>query len=177
MRILWFIFLILSVAPVFLNAQSPDANTKGGAKSRTGFTIDSIAVHKGERELQVFNNQKLLKTYRIALGSNPIGPKQFQWDGKTPEGLYFIDGRNSESDYHKNLGISYPDDAERAWAKEFGKSAGGDIKIHGMPNGYTNKQIRQLKPDWTIGCIAVTNKEIDELYEAVEIGTPILIAP
>ncbi len=140
-------------------------------------SIDSIVVYKGERKMLAFKNNQLVKTYHISLGNQPIGAKQFQGDGKTPEGLYYINGKNPNSDYHKNLGVSYPTDAERAWAREFGRSAGGEIKIHGFPNGYTHIDRIRLPHDWTIGCIAVTNKEIDELYELVEIGTPILITP
>lgn len=139
--------------------------------------FDSLAVHKSSRQLLAFSNKRLVKIYRIALGENSVGPKQFEGDGKTPEGLYFIIDKNSNSDYHKNLGISYPDEADRAWAREFGRSAGGDIKIHGYPNGYSNKEIRQLAKDWTLGCIAVSNREIEELFIAVPIGTPISINP
>ena len=166
MRMLRLTFFIILFAGSYLHAETPHKEC-----------IDSIAVHKSERKMLAFRNNKLVKTYHISLGNQPIGPKQFQGDGKTPEGLYHIDGKNPNSDYHKNLGVSYPTDAERAWAKEFKRSAGGDIKIHGFPNGYTYLDRVRLPRDWTIGCIAVTNKEIDELYELVEIGTPILITP
>ncbi len=166
-----------SYNPSFLRAANLATVKTTVLKPEPKWKVDSIAVHKGERKLLAFWNSRLVKTYNIALGANPKGPKQFQGDCKTPEGLYYIDNKNPYSDFYKNLGISYPDDAEKAWAKEFGRSAGGDIKIHGTPNGYTNKQIRRLVADWTLGCIALTNKEIDELFEAVEIGTPISINP
>lgn len=139
--------------------------------------IDSLVIYKAERKMKTFAKGKLVKTYHIALGSNAIGKKQFQGDGKTPEGLYFIDGKNPNSDYHKNLGISYPNSQDTEHARKNGRSPGGDIKIHGYPNGYTHFDIKNLAKDWTIGCIAVTNKEIDELYQTVPIGTPVLILP
>ena len=147
------------------------------AETPAKIQVDSIVVYKSERIMKVFKDKRLVKTYRIALGSNSVGGKEFQGDGKTPEGLYYIDGKNPNSDYHKNLGISYPDEVDIKYAAQYGRSAGGDIKIHGFPNGYTFYQRQRLAKDWTIGCIAVTDKEIDELYEAVPIGTPILILP
>jgi murein L,D-transpeptidase YafK len=139
--------------------------------------IDKIVVYKKSRKMYVYMNGEWIKTYRIALGANPVGSKRCSGDCRTPEGLYYIDDKNPNSDYHKNLGISYPNDKDRARAKRLGKSPGGDIKIHGLPNGkgYLGRSHRVY--DWTEGCIAVTNEEIDELYNHVEIGTPIYIYP
>lgn len=125
----------------------------------------------------VYSGTILLKTYKIALGKNPIGHKQFEGDFKTPEGNYKIDGKNAKSSFHKNLGISYPDENDLENAKSLGKPAGGDIKIHGLRNGkgYISKFHRWQ--DWTAGCIAVTDDEIDELYEAVKTGATIEIHP
>ncbi|MBK8353020.1 MAG: L,D-transpeptidase family protein [Saprospirales bacterium] len=116
-----------------------------------------------------------MKTYTIALGKTPIGKKQFEGDGKTPEGLYFIDNKSAVSKYHKNLNISYPnkDDIKNATAS--GKSAGGEIKIHGLPNGIHLENY--VITDWTLGCIALTNDEIDELFQHIKLGSPILILP
>ncbi|MFN8286134.1 MAG: L,D-transpeptidase family protein [Chitinophagales bacterium] len=136
--------------------------------------VDSLVVFKSERLLYVFNQGKLLKIYRVCLGSSPVGDKQCQGDGKTPEGLYFINDRNPNSSYHKNLGISYPNDADRQEARAMGKSPGGDIKLHGLPNSYNGGPVTY---DWTDGCISVSNEEIDELYAAVKTGSPILIKP
>ena len=119
----------------------------------------------------------LLKTYPIALGFSPVGHKQFEGDGKTPEGRYTINDRNPNSGYHKNLGVSYPNDADRAYAAAQGKSAGGDIKIHGMRNGMGAIGAQHLHRDWTHGCIAVTDGEIDELYALVKPQAEIEILP
>lgn len=139
--------------------------------------IDEIVVYKSKREMLVFSNKILLKTYTISLGRNPIGIKEFEGDKKTPEGKYFINGKNPKSICYKNLGISYPnkDDLERA--KRYGKPSGGSIKIHGL--GKKNRFVGKFHRwhDWTLGCIAVTNDEIDELYKAVKIRTPIEIKP
>ncbi|AFD09269.1 L,D-transpeptidase family protein [Solitalea canadensis] len=136
--------------------------------------IDRLLVLKSKRQLIAFSGNKRIKTYRICLGRNPIGAKEFEGDMKTPEGIYLIDGKNPNSRYYKNLGVSYPNNADRKRAKRLGKKTGGDIKIHG-----TGGDINTPDPlyDWTWGCIAVTNKEIDELYKHVETGIPIEIKP
>ncbi len=139
--------------------------------------IDKLVVYKSKRELLVYANGKLIKNYEISLGSQPVGDKEFEGDNKTPEGLYIINDKNPNSGYYKNLGISYPDIDDIEYSKGLGKSPGGDIKIHGIRNrlGFIGKFHRWI--DWTAGCIAVTNDEIDELYRAVKIGTPIEIKP
>ena len=139
--------------------------------------IDKLVVYKSKRKLLAYSNGQLVKTYKISLGRNPIGDKEFEGDKKTPEGLYFIDDKNPYSGYHKNLGISYPDKDDIENAKRLGKQAGGDIKIHGLRNktGIIGKFHRWC--DWTLGCIAVTDEEIDELYKAVKIGSSIEIRP
>lgn len=139
--------------------------------------IDKIVVHKDKRVLLVYSKGNLLKSYKIALGKNPVGDKQFEGDDKTPEGLYYINDKNPNSGYHKNLGVSYPNASDSVEAKSFNKPVGGDIKIHGIRNymGIIGK-FHNLR-DWTRGCIAVTDEEIDDLYEHVPIGTPIQINP
>lgn len=146
-------------------------------KLLSGIQIDTIVVYKSKRELLVYSNDMLIKTYKISLGSNPVGDKEFEGDKKTPEGIYFINDKNPNSGYHKNLGISYPNEEDIESAKRIGKPAGGDIKIHGLRNGIgiVGKFHRWF--DWTFGCIALRNEEIDELYGAVEIGTRIEIKP
>ena len=139
--------------------------------------IDSIAIHKSEREMLVFNHGSLVKTYSVSLGPTPEGDKEYEGDGKTPEGWYYINGKNANSLYHKNLGVSYPNAEDIAHATAIGKHTGGDIKIHGLPQGYEGFRRKFLAKDWTAGCIAVSNKEIDELYDAVKVGTPLLITP
>jgi murein L,D-transpeptidase YafK len=139
--------------------------------------VDSIVVYKSKRIMQIYSDGRLLKTYTIALGRNPIGAKEFEGDRKTPEGVYYINDKNPNSGWHKNLGISYPNATDRKRAKQMGKSPGGAIKIHGLKNkrGFVGKFHRWK--DWTLGCIAVTDDEVDELYRTVKIGTPIEIKP
>lgn len=138
-------------------------------------TIDQIVVNKSKQKLMVYVNDELLKVYPVSLGFNPLGDKREEGDGKTPEGKYIINDKSPNSDYYLNLGISYPDKMDRKQARKLGKPPGGAIKIHGLPNGYgfIGKFHRWM--DWTAGCIAVTNKEIEELYNCVSVGTEIRI--
>ena len=137
--------------------------------------IDKIEVFKSKREMLVYSEGRLLKTYKISLGKKPIGHKEFEGDFKTPEGIYEINAKNPNSGYHKNLGISYPDEKDKEHAKALGKSPGSDIKIHGIRNGSGYISKFQRWKDWTAGCIAVTNEEVDELYDRVKIGAKIEI--
>jgi murein L,D-transpeptidase YafK len=139
--------------------------------------IDKLVVFKSKRQLLVYSKGQLIKTYKISLGRQPMGDKEFEGDKKTPEGMYFINDKNPSSGYHKNLGISYPDKDDIENAKRLGKPTGGDVKIHGLRNntGFISKFHRWF--DWTLGCIAVTDEEIDELYISVKIGTQIEIKP
>ncbi len=140
--------------------------------------IDLIVVNKSKRELLVFDTQKrLLKTYTISLGFCPKGKKLTKGDGKTPEGIYFINDKNSKSIAHKNLGISYPNEEDVKNSLLLGKATGGDIKIHGLMNKlwFIGKLHRLF--DWTNGCVAVNNSEMDELFTNVPIGTKIIINP
>jgi len=137
--------------------------------------IDSILVKKDDRKLIVFSNKQEIKTYDIALGKSPIGKKHFEGDMKTPEGLYVIDAKSAVSKYHKNLNISYPNKEDILFANSQNKKCGGDIKIHGLPNGRNDDNY--TRSDWTWGCIALTNAEIDELFKHVKLGCKILILP
>ena len=139
--------------------------------------VDLLVVDKAANRMMAYGNGKLLKTYKVSLGDAPKGHKEFEGDEKTPEGFYTINAKNDKSGYHKNLGVSYPNEQDIAHAKSIGKSPGGDIKIHGIRNGtgVVNKFQRLI--NWTNGCVAVTNSEIDELYAAVKIGTKIEIEP
>lgn len=136
-----------------------------------------IVVVKSEKKLVVYANDELLKTYKISLGSSPKGKKHFEGDGKTPEGFYTINDKNPKSICYLNLGVSYPNTEDIQYAKENGKSAGGDVKIHGViPKlSWIGKLHRFI--DWSRGCICVTNTEIKELYDNVPIGTSIEIKP
>lgn len=139
--------------------------------------IDNIVIIKSKRTLYAYSKNKLIKSYKISLGANPIGDKEIEGDKKTPEGLYFINTKNDKSHYHKNLGISFPNKKDIETARKYGKSAGGNIKIHGINNKFWFVGKFQRWMDWTAGCIALTDKEIDELYDAVIIGTQVEIKP
>jgi murein L,D-transpeptidase YafK len=140
-------------------------------------SIDKIVVTKHKRRLDLISNNQIIKSYKISLGRVPKGHKEYEGDKKTPEGLYFINDKNPNSGYYKNLGISYPNQQDIEHAKSIGKSPGGLIKIHGMKNSIGWIGRVHLLFDWTMGCIALTDKEIDELYENIKIGTPIEIKP
>ncbi|KAA2315424.1 hypothetical protein DL237_03395 [Pseudooceanicola sediminis] len=137
-----------------------------------GPEVTRIHVFKEDRRMYLMHGPQVLKAYDIGLGFAPVGTKQFSGDGKTPEGDYFIDRRNPNSAYHLSVGISYPTPEQVAFAQTIGKSPGGDIFIHGGPG-----KLRNVPQDWTAGCIAVTDKEVEEIYAMVQDGTPISIHP
>ena len=138
---------------------------------------DKILIEKEERLLTLISKDKVLKTYKIALGGNPNGPKERQGDNKTPEGTYIIDSRNKDSRYHLSLHISYPNKKDKKRAKELGVSPGGDIMIHGIKNGFSWIGNFHTERDWTNGCIAVTDEEIEEIDKLVPNGTIVEIRP
>jgi murein L,D-transpeptidase YafK len=142
-----------------------------------GKEIDSLVVLKAERHLYVYSKSQLLKIYKIALSDKSIGGKEIEGDRKTPEGSYYITDKNPNSGYHKNLGVSYPNQKDIDYAQKLGKSPGDNIKIHGIRNGMGFLGKFHRWRDWTLGCIAVTDAEIDELFEAVKIGARIEIKP
>lgn len=141
-------------------------------KTYNGPEVTYIVVNKEARRMYLFNNNKVLKDYDVDLGFAPIGDKFFEGDGKTPEGTYLIDRRNPNSKFHLSLGISYPNAVDRAEAAALGKPPGGDIFIHGQ-----SKAFRKGTEDWTWGCIAVTDTEMEDVYAMVRNGTPIQINP
>jgi len=134
-------------------------------------------IEKKERRLTLISKKKVLTTYKIALGANPDGRKERQGDNKTPEGTYFIDSKNKNSRYHLSLHISYPNEKDKKRAKELGVSPGGDIMIHGIKNGLSWVGDVHTEIDWTEGCIAVTDEEIEEIDKLVPIGTIVEIRP
>jgi len=138
---------------------------------------DRILIEKKLRRLTLFSKGEPLKAYRIALGGNPVGPKERQGDNKTPEGTYVIDSRNKDSRYHLSLHISYPNERDKKRAKELGVSPGGDIMIHGIKNGFAWAGDYHTGLDWTKGCIAVTDEEIEEIVKVVPNGTVVEIRP
>ena len=139
--------------------------------------IDKLVVHKSKRKMEAYSGAIHLKTYTISLGRMPVGAKEVEGDKRTPEGTYMINDKNPNSGYYKNLGISYPSQKDIEYADKLGKSSGGEIKIHGLRNGIGVIHKFHRWMDWTMGCIAVTNDEMEELYHAVAIGAVIEIFP
>jgi len=140
-------------------------------------SVDRILIEKNARRLMLISQGEVLKSYKIALGGNPIGPKERQGDNKTPEGTYVIDGRNKDSRFHLSLHISYPNERDKNRAKELGVSPGGDIMIHGIKNGLSWVGDAHAGVDWTKGCIAVTDQEIEEIDKLAPNGTIVEIRP
>lgn len=135
---------------------------------------DYVLVDKSERLLVAYRDGRPIRAYRgLQFGDAPTGHKRFEGDERTPEGLYRIDRRNPRSSFHLSLGISYPNAQDRAYAARYGRSPGGDIFIHGQPTGRPGR----MRGDWTDGCIALTNRQIEELWQIVPDGTPIEIRP
>jgi len=141
-------------------------------KTYRGPEVTRIIVFKEERKMHLMHGDKALKSYDIALGGDPVGDKKVEGDRKTPEGAYVIDRKNPRSSYYLSLGISYPNEADIAEARALGKEPGGDIFIHGQDG-----KNRGRGPDWTAGCIAVTDREMRDVYAMVKVGTPIYIYP
>lgn len=138
---------------------------------------DSILILKKDHLLELLSNGKVIRTYHAALGRGGLAPKQQEGDAKTPEGHYVIDSRNEHSHYYKALHISYPSAEDRQRAASEGVAPGGDIMIHGLPNGMGALGSAHRLYDWTLGCIAVTDGEIDEIWKMVPAGTPVEIRP
>lgn len=137
-----------------------------------GPEVTQIIVFKSERRMHLLHQDQVLRSFDFELGFAPSGHKEVEGDGKTPEGLYYIDRKNPNSRFHLSIGISYPNEQDIAKAEELGKSPGGDIFIHGTPRKFGGQG-----DDWTWGCIAVTNREMEDVYAMVRVGTPIMIYP
>jgi hypothetical protein len=142
-----------------------------------GTAIDRIVVEKSARKLSIFRDDRQLKTYRVALGRSPVGPKEKEGDMKTPEGIYKIDSRNAQSSFHLALHISYPSDEDNQRAAARGVSAGFDIMVHGIQNGRGWIGAFHRWKNWTAGCLALTDEEIEELWRVTPDGTTIEIRP
>ena len=138
---------------------------------------DSILILKKDHVMELLSRGKVIRTYKVALGQGGLAPKQREGDARTPEGHYMIDARYEHSAYHKALHVSYPNADDRKRAAKLGMPPGGAIMIHGLPNGKGWVGARHRLYDWTLGCIAVTDEEIDEVWNLVPIGTPVEIRP
>ena len=147
------------------------------ARPDTSIKADKVLVVKSERKLYLLKNGAPIKVYNVSLGLNPQGHKQEKGDKKTPEGLYILDRRNPKSKYYKSIHISYPNEQDRKRAAERGVDPGGDIVLHGLPVNSKDEAWDYIERDWTDGCIAVTNDEMQEIWELVPDFTPIEITP
>lgn len=139
--------------------------------------VDRIVIEKSARKLMLLARGEVIKTYRIALGGNPVGPKEMEGDNRTPEGIYEIDSRNKKSYFHRSLHISYPNEKDKKRARELGVSPGGNIMIHGIRKGFSWVGDAHAGVDWTKGCIAVTDDEIEEIDKLAPDGTIVEIRP
>jgi murein L,D-transpeptidase YafK len=153
------------------------ASCRREQEAQTLPVADRVVIEKSERTLTLYRSGRPLKSHRVALGRNPFGHKQQEGDGRTPEGTYHIDFHKRDSSFHRALHISYPNAADRATARARGVPPGGDIMIHGLPNGIGALGSTHRVRDWTEGCVAVTNGEIEELWDAVPDGTVVEIRP
>jgi murein L,D-transpeptidase YafK len=165
----FFLIILLAISVYFLDKHLPPLFAENLPKA------DRIIVLKSERKLFLLKDTSIIKTYNISLGKNPVGVKQMEGDSKTPEGKYIIDWRNKGSKYHLSLHISYPNKVDSLEALERGFDPGGNIMIHGRPNYIGWLPFIFDKRDWTDGCIAVTNVEIEEIWNSVVNNTEIFI--
>jgi murein L,D-transpeptidase YafK len=146
-------------------------------QGKTKQEADKIVIVKSARTMALLRDGKTLKTYRVALGTVAVGPKRIEGDHKTPEGNYVIDAKNAHSRFHLALHISYPSPADTETARKLGSRAGGAIMIHGLPGSFAYLGALHRQTDWTDGCIAVTNAEIEEIWKLVPVGTRVEIRP
>lgn len=166
-----------SVAAVDLLAR---ADTQMSVRQQTSVSnpsITEVVVRKEQRRLDLMEGDTVFRSYRVSLGDNPTGHKLFEGDERTPEGRYTLDWRNPESDFYKSIHISYPNEQDLEEAGAWGLNPGGSIMIHGLPNNAGDLAFAFAGLDWTDGCIAVSNEEMDEIWSFVENGTPIHILP
>ena len=165
--------LVLSIFGVVLHGKP----VKKPSTKKSFLVIDTIVVEKKKRLMSVFYKKKLLKTYKIALGFAPCGHKEQEGDGKTPEGFYSISHKNPKSQFSLSLKVSYPNQCDQRNARTKDVNPGGDIFIHGLGKSFGWLGKLHVNNDWTLGCIAVTNEEIAEIYASTPIGTIIEIQP
>jgi murein L,D-transpeptidase YafK len=175
LRLLAYLFLLACFGFIAASLYSPPVEVSVPPPPPLTGEVERIVIEKAARRMQLFQDGKPVRTYRIALGFTPEGDKVRQGDGKTPEGQFTIDRRNGESAFHLSVGLDYPRPEDRAEAAKGGYSPGGDIFIHGQPNALPEGF--KLKGDWTAGCIALTNSEMREVWAVTPIGTKVEILP
>ena len=155
---------------------APGASHPPRFLSYSGPPVTQVVVNKSDRMMYLVSGKTVLKSYKVALGNQPLGAKQFEGDGKTPEGIYFINRFNPRSAYHLSVGVSYPNTQDTARALSAGMRPGGDIFIHGRGR-YGAAAAAAKKMDWTAGCIAVEDSEIEEIFAMLQGGVPVVINP
>jgi len=175
LRLLVYLCLLVGFGFIAASLYSPPVSVPPPPLPPLTGAVDRIVIEKAARRMQLFQNGKPVRTYQIALGFTPEGDKLRQGDGKTPEGEFTIDRRNAESAFHLSVGLDYPQPEDRARAAATGYSPGGDIFIHGQPNALADGM--KIKGDWTAGCIAVTNAEIEEIWAVTPVGTKVEVRP
>jgi murein L,D-transpeptidase YafK len=166
--------LLLLLAAAVLLARAQSAGTPRTAPAQK---VDSILVLKKDHVLELLSGGEVIHSYKVALGTGGLTPKEREGDGRVPEGQYIIDSRNEHSAYYRSLHISYPNAADRRRAARQGVPPGGEIMIHGLPNGMGWIGSAHRLHDWTKGCVAVTDQEMDEIWKMVSVGTPVEIRP
>ncbi len=173
----WVVILLLGVLLLGRQALATELAMLESGDIEKVSQVSEVLVKKQERRLYLLAGDEVIRSYRIGLGDNPSGHKLYEGDERTPEGEYTLDWRNSESDFYKSIHISYPNEKDRELASAWGLNPGGSIMIHGLPNDAEGMEFAYRGLDWTDGCIAVSNKEIDEIWQLVADGTPIRILP
>jgi murein L,D-transpeptidase YafK len=165
-------------AAIFLNHLFyPQISSAAINKANKVVQADKVVVIKSKRAMFLLSNGEILRTYRVALGQNPKGHKIQYGDKRTPEGRYYLDAKNSNSEFHLAIRISYPNESDIKNARRLGVPPGCCIMIHGLPQDKAMLGILHRYRDWTRGCIAVTNSEMEEIWQLIEVGTPIKIKP
>jgi murein L,D-transpeptidase YafK len=175
LRLLVYLCLLVGLGFIAASLYSPSAPVPVPPPPPLTGEIDRIVIEKAARRMQLFQDGKPVRSYRIALGFTPAGDKLRQGDGKTPEGEFIIDRRNDESAFHLSLGLDYPHPEDIARAAKLGYAPGGDIFIHGQPNALPDGL--KIKGDWTAGCVALTNAEMREVWAVTPVGTMVEIRP
>jgi murein L,D-transpeptidase YafK len=174
------IAILLALVPVLAGAGTCAASPTSRSTHASTAMADRVVVVKSERRLYLVRDGTVTATYAVSLGRNPIGQKYFEGDGRTPEGLYRLSGKNEQSRFYRSIRISYPSQADRERSRKYGGPPGGNIMIHGQPglsNASALLRIAIAPTSWTDGCIAVENWAMDEIWAAVDDGTPIEILP
>ena len=167
----------VGIAGLLLGHGAAAQPLKAGAEPPGRLKADQVAIYKARRTLDLMRGGKMIASFHIMLGEHPVGAKLRNGDGRTPEGFYIIDGRNPTSAYHLSLHISYPNEIDRLSSADARVQAGGAIYIHGMPSEFGHTDPIGYFKDWTDGCIAVGNKAIEQIWDAVDVGTEVVIRP